>query len=653
MKRDRFFGAMWKALVFPAFMLTSCDYLDVLPPETVGVEDTMKDKDAVRDFLVSCYAGVKDMPTSYDSYEASTDEFAQAELWSQKGQQLLRGQYTATNAPGRWDNFYGQIGQCHLFLRELERNAPATLSEAEKTQFVAEVNFLKAYYHARLLEFYGPIPIISEYAPQDIPTSEIPGRSHYDYVVDYIVKTIDEAVPNLPATRGANDWLRATTSIAKAVKSRVLLYAASPMWNGQFPFPDWKNTNYETPDYGKELVSNKYDASKWQRALDAALDAIKEAETVGGHELFSLELGQQMANSGGLTELPFIPGVDETTGTPEQQAEALKFKQTVQALRYLMASKPDKGNKEIIWATFPGGDYTHDIACLPKQIVQWGNSGEWHEGWTAENPTMYAVEHFNTKHGLLPKDDPEFTDESNWLKSANIPDHGDIIELNANREPRFYAWFTFDGDQYSPIISGGNPLWMDLKSSAAGKQGFAPNRAARDYSATGYFTKKWYSPELRFESESNTSNRTNWPHSLYRLAELYLNAAECYAALGQDDNALKYVNVIRERAGIRALTTSDLQYMSATEWVRNERFIELWGEGTRYYDLRRWLLAPQQLKSGAVKGLNSKVENVSFEEFNQVVSVKDTYIWLDRMYLMPVPSSEVYANPQMIQAPGY
>lgn len=651
MKKDRFFGAICKALVIPAFMLSSCNYLDVLPPETVGPEDTMKDNNAVYDFLLSCYTAVESCkPTSYTSYESSTDEFSQSELWNQKGQQLLRNQFTPSNVPNYWEQLYGYIGQCHLFLRELGRNAPVTLTDAAKREYGAEAEFLKAYYHFRLLNFYGPIPVISEYASQDIPTADIPGRSHYDYVVDYIVNTLDSVAPLLPATRDASTWSRATSCIAKAIKSRVLLYAASPLWNGSFPFPDWKNTSYETPGYGNELVSSKKDPSKWQRALDAALDAIKEAENAGGHELFSRELGNQMAASvsGGLP-LNFIPGVDETVGTDVEKAEALKFKETVQALRYMMASMPDKGNKEFIWAVNTG-DATTNYACLPRNVCH-REGDQWHNGWTCENPTLYSVEHFNTKNGLLPKFDPEFPNEAEWLTSANIPDHGDIIKLNANREPRFYAWFSFDGDMYSPIIRAGGPLWMNIKRSEDGYQGYAPTKANRDYSTTGYFTKKWFSPELRYNS--NGGNNRAWPHSLIRLAELYLNAAECYAELGQNDKALEYVNVIRERAGVRGLTTNDLQYMSAVDWVRNERFIELWGEGHRYYDLRRWMLAPTHLKSGVIEGLNSKVENADFETFNQRRPVLDNYIWLDRMYMMPVKSSEVYANPQMVQAPGY
>ena len=67
-----------------------------------------------------------------------------------------------------------------------------------------------------------------------------------------------------------------------------------------------------------------------------------------------------------------------------------------------------------------------------------------------------------------------------------------------------------------------------------------------------------------------------------------MNLAECYAALDRTDEALENLNVIRERAGVRKLTTADLSTMSLMEWVRNERAIELHAEGHRYYDVRRW-----------------------------------------------------------------
>ena len=96
--------------------------------------------------------------------------------------------------------------------------------------------------------------------------------------------------------------------------------------------------------------------------------------------------------------------------------------------------------------------------------------------------------------------------------------------------------------------------------------------------------------------------------------------------------------------------------MNITEWVRNERFIELYEEGHRYYDLR-WAIAPQMLKAGLRYGLNGLALNPSFEEFNTPIQIDQPFKWDDRLYLLPVWSrsdmDELYSNPQMVQAPGY
>lgn len=682
MKQNKLYRiAMMVAL--PTMLLASCDYLDVLPPETVGPEDTMKDQNAVRDFLASAYAPVTNkanIPTSYDSYESSTDEFTLSEYWQQKGEYVQWDYYTATNAPMYWNNFYTAIGQTQLFMKQLDETSTSHLSDATRREYIAEAKFLLAYYHARLLDAYGPIPLMmSGYPSMNIPKTDIPGRSPYDECVDSIVKKLDEAVEGLPVNRGATDWGHADKTIAKAIKSRVLLYAASPMWNGQFPFPNWKNKD------GQDLVSKTVDKSKWQRALDAALDAIATAEAAG-HRLLTINDGIAIANRttyGANGLLCWVPGIDETQGTDEQKAEALKFKQTVLALRYIQNTTPQDGNLEVIWGIWPQNDgqeeWTRRFACLPKNIANYGSNIA--HGWTAENPTLYTVEHFNTVNGTLPKFDKDFPAESEWLKSAGIPNetkvytpwdgsepkefeikHSDVINLNARREARFYATLSFDGDEEFAVIRGGEPLWINCKSydldgkGDEGGQGYDPAKANRDYTTTGYWTKKWMRPELWYDTSSDANSTALIPHTLIRLAELYLNAAECYAELGDTQNALKYVNIIRNRAALRDLTEADLADQSIIEWVRNERFIELWGEGLRFYDVRRWLIAPDRLKGDAYEGLNSKVVNASFEEFNKRTKLKKNnpnLTWNNRMYLMAIPSSEVYSNPQLVQAPGY
>ncbi len=94
--------------------------------------------------------------------------------------------------------------------------------------------------------------------------------------------------------------------------------------------------------------------------------------------------------------------------------------------------------------------------------------------------------------------------------------------------------------------------------------------------------------------------------------------------------------------------------MSIVKWVRNERFLELWGEGHRYYDVRRWMIAPETMGEGKRTGLNAYgTVNPSFDQFNTPIAIDQPFVWSNRMYLLPVFYIEVYKNPQMVQAPGY
>lgn len=631
--------------ILPLGIFASCDYLDVVPPEQPEFKDTMTDATDAVNFINSCYIAVESCaPFVYSTYEWSTDESVDPPLWNGNNQRTAWNLWSPTNAAGYWDGYYNYNGHCHMFLDILADNDPRGATEADKARWRSEAEFLKAYYHSRLLAMYGPVPIVDQRLPQSTMPEDMPGRSHYDYVVDYIVNKLDEAAPNLPATGQADDWGRATSTTAKAIKGRVLLYAASDLWNGKFPYPDWKNTNYETPGYGKELVSHTYDPQKWQRALDANLDALQYAEKEGGRSLVDMNnLPRTLAD----LPVPYIPGVDTTT------VEGKEFAKRVLMLRSITNSDENDGNKEIIWGVFMQGDRQWiNFATWPKRIVQYNNN--WVDGWCAVSPTLYSAEHYYTVNGKLPEKDGEFAPKNEWFTSANINDRSEVIKLHVNREPRFYASLSFDGDDYSSIMCDGKPLRINLRD--ANKQGYNHDLFYRDYTVTGYISKKYTSPEIRISSVTGTDNRKNYAKPLFRLAELYLNVAECYAALGDNKNAIKYLNPIRKRAGIPELEETDITSdMTMMDWVRNERFVELWGEGHRFYDVRRWMTAPQTLRAGAREGLNvlGGGMNPSFNELNKRTVINQQFQWHNHMYLWPIKASEIYNNPQLVQAPEY
>ena len=292
------------------------------------------------------------------------------------------------------------------------------------------------------------------------------------------------------------------------------------------------------------------------------------------------------------------------------------------------------------------------MASLPVHVVK-VDGGPWRSGYSGYSPLLNSVERFYTKEGELPRiaaNKGTFAEEDSWYESAGRS-NADIIKLNTNREPRFYAWLSSDGDQYSPRISGGKPLVLNLKKGEA--QGWNRTEFARDHCVTGYMSKKFIQPDLNWGTNWS-NNEKSYPRPLFRLAELYLSVAECLAALDRPKEALTYLNVVRERAGIPDVTEEMLNDMPAMDWIRNERFVELWGEGLRYYDARRWMIAPEVFAAGVRKGLNmEQVEEPTFEELNQPVIVNQDYKWENRMYLAPIFANETYKNPQMVQAPEY
>ena len=669
---------MAKIAAMPLILLTSCNYLDVIPPAQADYDDTMKDEAAVINYLGSCYYNVgTSHPYDHNAYELSADEIIQPREWGDIMQSMQWGTLSASyyfNWGGStgssdggvniWIPAYNHIGYLHRFENLLTQLSPTGVTEDMKDEYRAEAKFLDAYYHFRVLAAFGPCPIMRDLPSQNISKEDIPGRSHFDYCVDYIVGKLDEAIPLLPETRPNAELPRATSVAAKCLKARVLLYAASPLWNGSFYDKEWANKNYETEGYGKELVSHTYDQEKWKRALTACQEALSAAESAG-YKLYSLEDADAQATIDKLG-LPFVPGKEEDT------EENNLFKRRVRMFQYLSTMHEGAGNTELIWAVRINnenqGGGGEAIDCrLPNRVLKRTN-GKWVGGWAGMAPTLNSANRFYTENGKLPELDPKFPKKSDWYtrfyEGTQSPEYGevdnedvkhDIIKLNGGREARFYAWITFDGTQYMQKIADGNPLWLNLKNEKTNGYRVADKR---NVSGTGYLSKKFIDPNFSINKTNGNKTIRATRRPLIRMAELYLNLAECYAALGQTSEALQNLNVIRERAGIPDLTDADLTpEMSLTDWVRNERAVELFEEGHRYYDIRRWCIAPEVLKAGVRQGLNGLTVNPTFEEFNKPSKIDQPFKWMTRYYLLPVWSrngnDQLYSNPQLVQAPGY
>jgi hypothetical protein len=191
--------------------------------------------------------------------------------------------------------------------------------------------------------------------------------------------------------------------------------------------------------------------------------------------------------------LPYAPGISDGdySSQPEEQQ---KFLKKVMMLRYLVTTRENEGNKEIIWGISAQPSLE---AQLPHRILKASN-GNWISGWSGVSPTLYAVEHFYTKDGKLPADDEQFTDQSQWMQSAGLPGRGDIINLNTTVSRasmldgiRWAATLARDSMQARPEATDRN---KDL-------HGYNPSLFNRDHSVTGYLSQKFLDPATRSEQQ--------------------------------------------------------------------------------------------------------------------------------------------------------
>lgn len=630
-------GKIYQLLVgtFFLFQLTSCNYLDIVPDERSQESDTYNTATAVKGYLYSCYGFMPENRAYPGSYWIPEEVTA---VSNEVFTNFKKGTYSPSNLDNTattWNNIWNGIRQCYMFQSILPKVSPENVNEETKKAYLAESNFLIAYFHFLSLRTYGPTIIIRGALDQNLPTSELPERSSYDEVVQFINDKLDEAIPNLPNTQVASDFGRATRLAGLALKSRMYLYAASPLFNGNSEM----YSDFKSPLDGRNLISQEYSVEKWRKCADVTLEAMQELEKAGFH-LYS----------------------DAEAGEPDDQKPGLPNK-AQRRLQYCVMDY--NNNREVIWAD-PRQESRYSIQR--RSVLRRIKGSDKDEVGNLIVPTLQSVESFYTKNGLPIEKDKSFdyNDRYTYIlapKNCDGNNYGDpkgkVMRLHTDREPRFYAWVGYHNgyyemSKYEDADPGkGNPakrvvLVQMLRWDAHG-QG---NRNGVNYSVTGYANKKWAHPGWN-------GSLVNYPFCLIRLAELYLNYAEALVELNQLDEAKKYIDKIRERAGIPTVDEAWNKYSDAPGYqntqeglrdiVRQERMNEFYFEGHKFFDIRRWKIA-EKYEGVPDKGLNTLATTI--EEFTPIELPAERSFHKGQ-YLMPIDQNEVNKAPQVVQNPYY
>lgn len=613
---------------------SSCNYLDIVPDERATEGDAFKDVVAAERYLYSCYGYLPDPRSGTYSMDLLTGDDIVTPWEHEIFGQFARGEYTPSNPYiNYWNDLFKGIRQCYLFKQNL--GTVPGLGEEDYNTYTAEADFLIAYYHFYLIRTYGPTILVKELPDINIAPVDFLGRSSYDECVDYVSESLREVAGRLPEEWTGSNYGRATGVAAMAIRARLLLYAASPQFNGGDKFKELYG-QFKNPD-GTQLISLTYDPQKWEKAKQACKEAIERAER-SGYRLYEA-----------------VPGALPQTPEPEDI--------TLRTLRFTFIDKDN--TKEVIWASCASEDITNGFQ--PKSLPRW-NSRTW--GGTA--PTLRQIERFYTKNGLPINEDPEYPYDKRYTITKfqpGTPDticgEGETVLLNTLREPRFYAWIAFhhgyyevQGEDKDEVTSAYHTKFKRGKSSAKLLTEFLFNQNCGKTergtgSFTGYLCKKGTHPGSSITSSGVKLSQYPWP--IVRLGELYLNYAEACIECNDLSTGIEYLDKIRHRAGIpgveeawRGIAT--LNQDKLREIVHQERQIELFMENHNFWDVRRWgnaeILGVQPLGMAVM-------ERNDLGKFGQPTTVDVRRRFIPAQYLMPLPIEEVNKNPNLVQNPGY
>lgn len=618
--------------------LNGCaDFLDNAPDDELTLKMVFDDKTRTEDWLANIYTGIPDPYFSQVrniGYETMGDDVSPSQRWEQwwgDGPLKFRTGQWYTNSS--WDsNFWAGLPQkirsAYILIHNAHANPKQNVTEADIETMKNECRFLIAYYYWTLTEAYGSVPYFDDMVDVNAPQDQLMrGQRSFDETVDWADEQLLDLSKKLPAKWDEKFFGRATSIMCLAVRARMLLFAASPLVNGN----EWYKgiVNHD----GKERFNPNYDATKWARAAQASKDLI-EAAQAAGHALY------------------YEYNEDGTIDAFSSCANVM-FKKTSEGNKEILFARPDCNFGEWEGHSTPRGCSGNGGLGVTQSLV---------DAFFMENgqPAILGYNNdgspiINEKSGYSERGfsaEPEIRN-TKWDICKNAPDAkpGQITlagtyNMYAKREPRFYVSVTYNREWY----------WTENRTTRF-MSGEWDGGVTHDAPQNGYLLRK----KVSLEQNNRDGIHPYRPGILYRLGEAYLNYAE---ALNESDpgnaDILKYVNLIRERAGIpqygskAGQITVPASQEEMREAIRRERRVELCAEGIRYHDIRRWKLGEKFL-NGNEYGMNFAGTEVSDDPNNSkaffVRSVTMKRVYSKKCYWFPVHQGEIDKDPTLKQAP--
>lgn len=517
---------------------------------------------------------------------------------------------------------YSLLRNLHLFMDKL--NSPeCTFTQEFKENRTAEARFLRAFIYFNMVKRYGGVPLVTKAIDLKTATdAEIyPERAKEQAIYDFILSELDDLIQNNRLPKVQTDKGRPTYWAALALKSRTALFAAS--------LARYETRYNETPYEGGIIgIPKELDIDYYQMCVEACQEIIEN----GGFDLYR-------------------QGINGT-----KQGYIDNYRQL-----FLQ-----ENNCEVIFSEifdgYSGKGHSYDMWVCPRRANIWTNGN-------CVTPFKSMIESYEMEDGTTQELYITSNQQDN-IGSGSVA--RSIEEIFGGREPRFYATIYKQEDTY--LIKGirdtidyragvykDGKVYKGKNINIPGVEGelaeglYYTNSNVPTFGILKYLDENGRSPAERLYSDTD--------YIIFRLGEIYLNLAEAAFEIGTPEMihvATEAINKIRERAGAPDFLTFRDEATLTLEQIRHERKIELAFEGGRYWDLVRWRIA-KKISNGTQQGYRYILDwntrytkphkyfvfptNAPFG--NQVENYGDQH------YYLPFNKSELNANQNLINNPGY
>lgn len=656
------------------FLFHACNFLDIDPyiTDLFTLDSLFIRKEYTRQYLNNVYSYLPNYGSPRD-YNGTPYILISDEGVSTYGRialpyyQFINDKITPDNFSDtgydRWDSYYEGIRKANTFIMMVNKCEEA--GELKRSEWIGEATFIKACLYFELMLAWGPIPIMPDKPVDfDTPIGEmLTERNTWDECSDYVASLLETAIQLLPEQIIDNAEIgRPTKSSAMAVLSRLTLYTASPLFNGD-------NKEFELNfknNAGVPYLNPVQSSEKW--AVAAA----------NARRLVDLKPN----------DLYTVPKMDNTPRFPVPENEQADFPNGVGGIDpYHSYADMFNGecmqissNKEILFSrrdskSFYDWRYSTSRFSSPAMIGGWGSFNIPQElvdayymmdGKTVDN----ASSEYPYEYG--------YTDNETVFSGSKSSNGFTILsgthKWYVNREMRFYATVAYNNSYYPSVSTPPDKIdLVDGKTakyfleSVSGKHNLGGvDYYKEEYPMTGYLCRKF----THYEDSWQPGGRTRAKYFvMYRMAEVYLNYVEAMNELdksytingvtvSRDVNEMKRCfNLIRYRAGLPGITDADVADVARMrELILRERQIEMAWESRRYFDLRRTKQA-MKYENKPLKGMNINASEADPDDFYQVIEVKEAnwmyQVFTNRRTFFPIPRHEIDKNINLDQFPGY